>query len=241
MSAPRPPSFDLVIFDCDGVLIDSELISAQMLVMALANRGVEIDLDYVQTHFLGRSYPTVLSQIKTDFSLDLPEGFEADYRARLLAAFETELKPMPGIEALIRRLALPLCVATSSSRKRVTRSLEITGLTGLLGAHVFTAESVRRGKPAPDLFLHAADRMGADPSRCLVIEDSLSGIRAARAAGMTVCRFTGGSHLSRPRADGSALPAPPADAAPDHTVADFDALAALFPSLWPAAGAGADR
>jgi HAD superfamily hydrolase (TIGR01509 family) len=186
----------LIIFDCDGVLIDSEIISARMLVGALADLGVRIDLDYIARHFLGRSYPTVMRTIREDFGVDLPPDFEDDYRARLLAAFERDLRPMPGARRVLESVRVPWCVATSSSRLRAQRSLEIAGLRGLVGERLFTAGDVRQGKPAPDLFLHAADRMGVDPAACVVIEDSLNGVLAARAAGMRVWRFTGGSHLA---------------------------------------------
>jgi len=119
---------ELVIFDCDGVLIDSEAISARMLVAELAARGVRIDLDYVRRHFLGRSYPVVLRQIRRDFGLDLPEDFEAAYRARLLAAFERELSVMPGVEAVLDALSPPAWLATSSSASRArSRSLALPG------------------------------------------------------------------------------------------------------------------
>jgi HAD superfamily hydrolase (TIGR01509 family) len=200
-----------VIFDCDGVLIDSEIISARMLIAALADRGVTIDLDYVAQHFLGRSYPTVMKAIRTEFGVDLPPDFEEDYRARLLAAFETGLKIMPGVREVLTGVGVPWCVATSSSRMRAERSLQIVGLAGLVGERLFTAGEVQHGKPAPDLFLHAAEELGAEPARCLVIEDSLNGIRAARAAGMAVWRFTGGTHLA-----GRDL------SAPDGTRADLE-------------------
>ncbi len=188
--------FDLVIFDCDGVLIDSEIISAQMLVNELACFGVAIDLPYVARHFLGRSYPTVMAQIRREFGLDLPVGFEDQYRGRLMAAFEAELRVMPGVALVLETLALPWCVATSSSPLRVKRSLQIAGLDRLVGDRLFTASMVANGKPAPDLFLHVAASNGVAPSRCLVIEDSLNGVRAGLAANMTVWRFTGGSHLT---------------------------------------------
>ncbi|WP_116134122.1 HAD family hydrolase [Tropicimonas sp. IMCC34043] len=189
------PDFDLVIFDCDGVLIDSEVISARMLVAELAALGVAVDLPYVARHFLGRSYPVVLAQIRQEFGLDLPPEFEDDYRRRLLAAFDGELRAMPGVREAIERLRRPYCLATSSSPTRVNRSLDIVGLSGLFQGRIFTASEVARGKPAPDLFLHVAARMGAAPDRCLVIEDSLNGVRAGLAAGMTVWQFTGGSHM----------------------------------------------
>ena len=188
-------AIDLVIFDCDGVLIDSEIISARMLVTELAGLGLQIDLDYVARHFLGRSYPTVMATIRSEFGLDLPPAFEDQYRARLMAAFEEGLQIMPFVRGVIDTLALPYCVATSSSPMRAQRSLQMVGLGDLAGDRLFTATMVQNGKPAPDLFLLCAARHGADPARCLVIEDSLNGVRAAKAAGMPVWRFVGGSHL----------------------------------------------
>ena len=210
---------NLVIFDCDGVLIDSEIISAKMLVDELARLGVAIDLDYVARHFLGRSYPTVMQQIREEFGLNLPEAFEEQYRNRLLAAFERDLTIMPGIAEVIGALAVPYCIATSSSPRRARRSLEIVAFPGLEETPLFTASMVEHGKPAPDLFLLAAEKMGVNPKDCLVIEDSLNGIRAAHAAGMEVLRFTGGTHLQ-----GRDL-TPPDDARPAKT---FDSFARFF-------------
>jgi len=195
MSEWRRDMFDLVIFDCDGVLIDSEIISAQMLIGELAALGIDINLDYVAHNFLGRSYPVVMAQIRQEFGLDLPPEFEDRYRERLLAAFERTLRVMPHVRAVLDGLRLPYCVATSSSPARAERSLVLAGLGDLTGARLFTSTMVARGKPAPDLFLHAAARMGVDPARCLVVEDSVNGVRAALAAGMTCWRFVGGSHL----------------------------------------------
>lgn len=186
---------DLIIFDCDGVLIDSEVISARMLIAELAGLGVKVDLPYVSRHFLGRSYPTVMATIRKDFGLDLPAGFEDAYRARLLKAFERELTVMPHVTEVIDRLQLQFCVATSSSPRRAELSLRLVGLADRVGARLFTSSMVERGKPAPDLFLHVAAAMAVDPARCLVIEDSLTGVRAGLAAGMQVWRFTGGSHF----------------------------------------------
>lgn len=186
---------DLVIFDCDGVLIDSEVISANMLIAELKGYGVEMTLEFVSRHFLGRSYPVVLSEVRERYGVKLPDTFEADYRARLLAAFERNLVVMPGVTATIAALARPYCLATSSSPERLAQSLRLTGLTEVFGPNTFTATRVRRGKPAPDLFLFTATEMGAAPAHCLVIEDSLMGVQAGLAAGMQVWRFTGGSHL----------------------------------------------
>lgn len=187
---------ELVIFDCDGVLIDSESISAQMLIQTLKNFGVTVDLGYVSENFLGRSYPTVLKQIRAEFDIVLPKDFEDEYRTKLLESFEKNLEIMPGISDVIDRLSVNFCVATSSSPTRVAKSLELVGLLTRCEGRIFTASLVANGKPAPDLFLLAAKNMGVSPVNCLVIEDSLNGIRAGLAAGMKVWRFTGGSHIS---------------------------------------------
>ncbi|MGL4319796.1 MAG: HAD family hydrolase [Paracoccaceae bacterium] len=213
---------DLIIFDCDGVLIDSEVISARQLIAELAGYGVAIDMAFVTRQFLGRSYPTVLREVRETFGVTLPDRFEADYRARLLAAFRTDLRVMPGVRQAIAALSVPYCLATSSSPERLATSLALTGLTPAFSGRGFTASEVQHGKPAPDLFLHAARRMGADPARCLVIEDSLTGIRAGLAAGMQVWRFTGGSHLR-----GLDLTTP-TDATPHLTFDDFAELPALL-------------
>lgn len=218
-----PPA--LLILDCDGVLIDSEIISAQMLVEELARLGVHIDMPYVARHFLGRSYPVVMAQIRTEFGLDLPPEFEGQYRDRLLRAFEERLKIMPGVVPMLDVLAIRCCVATSSSPRRAEMSLRLTGLWDRLGPVTFTASEVARGKPAPDLFLHAAMRMGVAPQDCLVIEDSLTGVRAALAAGMRVWRFIGGSHM------GPDTPMEPEDARPHLRFASFDDFFQIAPEL----------
>lgn len=216
---------ELVIFDCDGVLIDSEIISAQMLVTELAGLGVQIDLAYVARHFLGRSYPTVMATIRREFGLDLPPEFEDQYRSRLMAAFAKGLTIMPDVRDVLDTLALPYCVATSSSPMRAQKSLQMVGLGALTGDKLFTATMVANGKPAPDLFLLCARRFGVAPGRCLVIEDSLNGVRAAKAAGMPVWRFLGGSHLA-----GRVLDEPD-DARPDGWFTSFTEFYDIDPSL----------
>lgn len=186
---------DLIIFDCDGVLIDSEGLSARVLIGALARHGIALDLDYFCVNFVGRSFPTVAQDIREKWDVTLPPGFESDYRRELLGVFERELRPTQGLVALLDRLSTRACVATSSSPERVSNSLRMTGLAPYFDGVVFTASEVARGKPAPDLFLHAAARMGVDPALCLVIEDSVPGVRAALAARMRVLRYTGGVHL----------------------------------------------
>lgn len=222
MMTPAPK---LLILDCDGVLIDSEIISARMLVAELARLGVTIDLPYVARHFLGRSYPTVMATIRREFGLDLPPAFEENYRETLLAAFRTDLRIMSGVAEMIAGLTVPCCVATSSSPRRVETSLRLVGLWDRLGPVTFTASEVKNGKPAPDLFLHVAAKMGVAPADCLVIEDSLTGLRAGLAAGMQVWRFTGGSHM------GPETPEEPEDARPHQRFASFDDFFRLAPGL----------
>jgi HAD superfamily hydrolase (TIGR01509 family) len=186
---------ELVIFDCDGVLIDSEVISANIIIKQLDAAGVMVDLDYVYEHFLGQNFSNVVKKVRRNFKVTLPEAFQSGYLHALLAAFESKLRATQGVEHVLRDLAVRSCVATSSSPQRTQGALELVGLTQFFGANVFTASEVKMGKPAPDLFLHAAGKMNVAPENCLVIEDSLVGLKAAISAGMNVWRFTGGSHL----------------------------------------------
>jgi HAD superfamily hydrolase (TIGR01509 family) len=191
--AKRP--FDLVIFDCDGVLVDSEVISTHTLLDTLASNGLGVDIDYVRKTYLGRS----MSVVKADYlrltGRDLVGPFEADFLARLFEAYRRELSAMSGVKELIGSLAIPFCMATSSSTERATLSLQLTGLLPCFEGKIFCASMVARGKPAPDLFLHAAQAMGGLPAQTLVIEDSEVGVLAAQNAAMTVWRFVGGSHF----------------------------------------------
>ncbi len=189
------PEIDLVIFDCDGVLIDSEIISSTILISELEAAGVSVTYDYFQRWFLGRSFPKVAESVRRTFQVALPPDFEESYRTRLFHAFSSELKTTPGVTHILANLARPACVATSSTPARVEKSLQLTGLAAFFGKNVFTASEVKFGKPAPDLFYHTARQMQAKPEKCLVIEDSGPGLEAALAAGMIVWRYTGGSHL----------------------------------------------
>lgn len=217
--------FDVVIFDCDGVLIDSEVISAKMLIEELLNYGVSITMDYVVSNFLGRSYAVVLSQIRTEFGVQLSDGFEQDYRHRLMEAFRSDLKIIPHVKQVIEQLNVPYHLATSSSPARLDVSLGIVGLRDLFDGCASTSSEVSNGKPAPDLFLYVAEKMGVSPDRCLVIEDSNAGVQAALAAGMTVWRFVGGTHLKN-------VDIEPQDTATPHlTFASFDKFFHFAPQL----------
>lgn len=185
---------ELIIFDCDGVLVDSEPISLAVLLDVLRGAGCELTEELAWEKFLGRSIGSVSQILRDDHALELTNDHLQKLREKLYARFRSELRPINGVAAAIGRLGVPVCVASSSQLERIKLSLGITGLTDLFGENVFSASMVTRGKPAPDLFLHAAAKMGARADRCVVIEDSAAGIRAAQAAGMRVIAFTGGGH-----------------------------------------------
>jgi HAD superfamily hydrolase (TIGR01509 family) len=193
-SYPRP---NLVIFDCDGVLVDSEELSCQCLSEVLEQCGIELSKDDALDLFLGRSTAAVLQHYRGDRCL-VPENFLVELKARVLQRFRRSLQPIPGVSSLVSSMQTPFCVASSSDLDRVSLSLEVTSLAAHFGRRLYTSQMVARGKPAPDLFLYAAAQMQTAPTRTLVVEDSVSGVTAAKAAGMTVWGFVGGSHyLSR--------------------------------------------
>jgi HAD superfamily hydrolase (TIGR01509 family) len=187
------PQLDLVIFDCDGVLVDSEVLSCQCLSDVLGDCGIELSKDRALELFLGRSTAAILHHYRQDRRLD-PESFPAELKARVLQRFRDELQPIAGVAALVSDLRTPCCVASSSDLDRVSLSLALTGLAPHFDGRLYTAQMVPRGKPAPDLLLYAAAQMRAAPAHTLVVEDSVSGVAAAKAAGMTVGGFVGGSH-----------------------------------------------
>ena len=194
MAAP-----ELVIFDCDGVLVDSEPLSLDVLVRVLRTAGVEMDAEEATERFLGKSLMTMTKILHDDFGLHVDEPFLEDMRRDLYQRFEAELQPIAGIAGVLDALDVRRCVASSSQMERIRLSLTITGLIDRLDPHIFSATMVTNGKPAPDLFLHAAGVMGVAPEKCIVIEDSPAGVVAAKAAGMRVFAFTGASHARTER------------------------------------------
>jgi HAD superfamily hydrolase (TIGR01509 family) len=188
--------FDLIVFDCDGVLIDSEVLSCSCLSTFLCEHGYQVDLQDVFDRFLGRGFSVVEEQYRLALGRPLEPGFADAFRAVVKERFTRDLRPMPGIETLLASLSTPCCVASSSDRERLSFSLAISKLAVYFGDRVYSSDLVARAKPAPDLFLYAAERMQSEPSRTLVIEDSVNGVRAGKAAGMTVWGFIGGSHYA---------------------------------------------
>ena len=187
----------LIIFDCDGVLVDSEPIAARVLERYLR------ELDYplivrAEDHdrFLGYTLAKMVAELESATGVPLPANFIDELRRRDQAAFTTELRPIDGITAALARLPQARCIASSGPYEKIRRSLALTGRTDLFEPHIFSAHdpNVARGKPAPDLFRHAAGTMGFAPGDCLVIEDSVAGVEAGVAAGMRVFGFSGGGH-----------------------------------------------
>jgi HAD superfamily hydrolase (TIGR01509 family) len=192
---------NLVIFDCDGVLIDSEVLFGRVLGECLIGANFPITIDEAILLGFGKNRFTLAAEIESRFGRSLPEGFFDIMRRGIDIAFERELRVIPGIEELLAALPGRRCVASNSHLDRVRHALSISRLLPLFEPHIFSASQVERGKPAPDLFLFAAGELGVAPKDCLVVEDSTIGVEAAVAAGMPVLGFCGGSHCPAGHAD----------------------------------------
>jgi len=177
---------ELVIFDCDGVLVDSELLSNRVLAQALAEIGLPMSLEETIATFMGHSMAACVTLIEERTGRPIPPRFVADFRDRTFEVFRRELRPVPGIESVLDGINLPSCVASSGPPEKIHLTLSITGLLPRFAGRIFSAVEVERGKPHPDLFLHAAHKMGVAPGNCVVVEDSARGVQAAVAAGMRV-------------------------------------------------------
>jgi HAD superfamily hydrolase (TIGR01509 family) len=186
--------FELIIFDCDGVLVDSEPIINRAHAQVLTACGYSITKEALVERFCGMSDSEMLDIIKHEWGRALPGSYAARVGEMIESGFRQSLAPIDGVAELLDGLRLPRCVASSSLPEQIRRKLELTGLLTCFGENLFSATMVARGKPAPDLFLYAAEQLRAAPTRCLVIEDSPAGIDAAIAAGMTAIGFSGGSH-----------------------------------------------
>lgn len=191
-----PQTYDLVIFDCDGVIVDSELMSAAVLMQLMADDGMGISMETFRQDFLGRSFASASAQCRKRFGKPLADSFLPRYKSRLLAEMRDKLQPIAGIADVLANMSCPFCLASSSSPERIKVSLEATGVARFFEGRCFSSVQVANGKPAPDLFLFAAEQMGLCAARSLVVEDSEMGVRAARAAGAGVWHFLGGSHLN---------------------------------------------
>lgn len=218
-----------IIFDCDGVLIDSEVIHVEEERQLLAEIGLTFeDADYC-ARFMGLGHKEFLSALGTEsqrrLGVPLPADFFETLDARAQKRIESELAPIKGIEPILSDWSRPKAVASSARLPKLRMKLSITALDGYFGPHIYSADQVANSKPAPDLFLFAAEQIAVPPQNCLVIEDSLNGVRAGVAAGMTVYGFTGGGHVDS--AHGDALRSVGAEA----VFADHEALAASLRPL----------
>ncbi|GAC1344041.1 MAG: HAD family hydrolase [Bradyrhizobium sp.] len=187
-------NFDLVIFDCDGVLVDSEVISCRAHAETLTRHGYPITADQVLERFLGLSDREARLTIEAEIGHRLPADFEAQMKRAALQRYAAELQDIPHMAETLAAIYLPKCVASSGTPEKIRHGLESAGLYQMFAPNIFSATQVRNGKPAPDLFLFAAGQMATSAARCVVIEDSVAGITGARDAGMTVLGFHGGSH-----------------------------------------------
>jgi HAD superfamily hydrolase (TIGR01509 family) len=179
----------LVIFDCDGVLVDSEPVANRTFAQMLREIGVDLTLEQMFDNFVGYSIPHCMRVVEEMLGRAPSENFVRELQRRTFEAFNTELRAMPGIEDALDRLDVPFCVASSGDHEKMCTTLGITELLPRFAGRIFSVTQVAHGKPAPDIYLFAAKQLGVEPSRCVVVEDTPPGVKAGVAAGMTVFGF----------------------------------------------------
>ncbi len=184
----------LTIFDCDGTLIDSEGIACSVCADALTSIGVPYTTSMFAERYAGMPARATWDHIRATYGVTLPDGFNDAVNREIHRRLDAEVTAVEGAAAAISAIAGPRCVASSTGLTQLRRNLTTAGLIDLFGDHVFSVSQVRRGKPAPDVFLYAASQMGADPADTIVIEDTVAGVTAARRAGMRVIGFVGANH-----------------------------------------------
>jgi HAD superfamily hydrolase (TIGR01509 family) len=194
-------AFALIVFDCDGVLVDSERLAVRTEAAILDGLGWSLSESEIIERFVGRSAEYMHGEIERELGRSI--DWEAEFEARYRQVFEHELVPVEGVVRALDRIAAPVCVASSGTHEKIRFSLGLTGLLDRFADRIFSVEDVEHGKPEPDLFLYAAREMDVPPPRCAVVEDSVSGVRAGLAAGMRVFTFAGGvTHASKLSLDG---------------------------------------
>lgn len=190
-----------VIFDFDGVVVDSEPISNRVFCELLRELGVPMTVEESTRIYVGMTLPMIVERVERDCGRAVAEVVDRDLTERMVAAFQRELRPMPGIELVLASLTQPRAVASNSFPPRLDGAIDACRMRHWFGEHVYSAAVVPNPKPAPDLFLHVGLRLGIEPARCVVVEDSVGGIRAAVAAGMKAVGFVGGGHVLQGQAE----------------------------------------
>ena len=178
--------YKCVIFDCDGVLVDSEAISKRVLIQMLDEMGLQVSIDYASQHFAGKWLKTIFAEIEAIIGKPLPSNFETEYRSRTFALFKSELKPVEGIHQLLHQLSIPFCVASSGPVEKIRLNLKTTNLLDQFEDKIFSSYEIDSWKPEPKIFEYAAQKMGFQAHECVVVEDSLVGIQAAKKGGFDV-------------------------------------------------------
>ena len=184
--------YKCVIFDCDGVLVDSETITCRVLVEMIGELGIPMNFEFAVQNFLGKSLNGIMQHLDMLMDKSLPASFESEYRNKTFEAFKKELKPIAGVHDLLDKLHIPYCVASSGPLNKIQHNLAITGLAERFQGKMFSCYEINSWKPNPHIFLHAAEVMGFEPDECVVIEDSLIGVQAARAGGFDVYMYSNG-------------------------------------------------
>ncbi len=187
-------NYKCIIFDCDGILVDSELITAKVLVKMANSFGLPIDLGFILQEFLGKSLNDIMRHLDTLTNGHLPSNFESEYRRLTFEAFNNELEPIEGIHSVLENLKVPFCVASSGPLEKIRNNLTKTGLIDKFQDRMFSCYEIQRWKPKPDIFLHAAKNMGYNPDECAVVEDSAVGVQAAVAGGFDVFMYSKHNH-----------------------------------------------
>ena len=190
----------LIIFDCDGVLIDSEALVCRVVAETLTSLGIPLVAEDIYK-YIGVPNRGMLADIEKEHGVTLPDNIRDTLRRKSVLVFKDHLQPIAGMADALAALSIPHCVASNSAADYLERSLTIAGLFDYCAPHIFSAELVNNGKPAPDLYLYAAQELNTRPADCLVIEDSINGVKAAVAAGMPVLGFTGASHCAPDHGD----------------------------------------
>jgi HAD superfamily hydrolase (TIGR01509 family) len=209
--------FELVIFDCDGVLVDSERIANRVFCAMLNELGLTVTLQDMFEHFVGLSMPQCVQLIADMHGKLPPPGFVEDLQQRTAAALREQIAPIPGVEEMLGALAVPCCVASSGDHAKIRLTLGATGLLPRFEGRIFSVADVARPKPEPDVFLFAARQMGVDPAACAVVEDTPTGVRAAAAARMRVFGFAANTPAHRLTEAGA-----------DHIFSDMTRLPAML-------------